>query len=369
MTAPTARWRRARPAGVGRTLVRGVGQTADHAWPGGAAVRGVRGVRHRPVRATKQAAATVAVDRVWAEAEATATVVAPGSGRDGDGPARSGCPGTTRSLGEGFAKLRIPVARRRLRLHRRRGHRLRTTCTSAPGHYTETQLPGEQGNFAVAGHRVSKGSPFNELGLLNSCDAIVVETQDDWFVYRVLPMAEEEATWTSTPRAQCDGVQRADRRLRGGVRPGDHAADRLRPGAAGAARRLRPRCPPDAQRLITLTTCHPQFSDAERMIIHGVLVQQLRQGAGLPAARTHRDLTGDLMYAWIWRHLPGPTAARIGAFPAAVPGCGGPAVLRRVPLAGALPAVRPRHHRLTRADQHRRRGLSRRLVPHPSHSG
>jgi len=68
-------------------------------------------------------------------------------------------------------------------------------------------LPGEQGNFAVAGHRVSKGSPFNDLGLLNSCDAVVVETQDDWFVYRVLPMAEQESTWAATPRPHCAGVQ------------------------------------------------------------------------------------------------------------------------------------------------------------------
>src|SRR5688572_27427674 len=29
-----------------------------------------------------------------------------------------------------------------------------------PGHYTGTAMPGEQGNFAVAGHRVGRGSPF-----------------------------------------------------------------------------------------------------------------------------------------------------------------------------------------------------------------
>ena len=75
-----------------------------------------------------------------------------------------------------------------------------------PGHYAGTQMPGQQGNFAVAGHRVSKGSPFNDLGLLASCDAVVVETQDDWFVYRVLPMQEEEASWDATQRAHCAGV-------------------------------------------------------------------------------------------------------------------------------------------------------------------
>lgn len=41
-----------------------------------------------------------------------------------------------------------------------------------PGHYPETQMPGEVGNFAVAGHRVGKGAPFNDLGALQACDAI-----------------------------------------------------------------------------------------------------------------------------------------------------------------------------------------------------
>ena len=38
--------------------------------------------------------------------------------------------------------------------------------------------------------------------------------------------------------------------------------------------------PPDAQRVITLTTCHPQFSDRERMIIHGVLTQSYAKAPG-----------------------------------------------------------------------------------------
>ncbi|MET3944638.1 sortase (surface protein transpeptidase) [Corynebacterium mucifaciens] len=43
---------------------------------------------------------------------------------------------------------------------------------------------------------------------------------------------------------------------------------------------------PGMEGLITLTTCHPQFSNAERMIIHAVRtdVQPKNPGAGLPAA-------------------------------------------------------------------------------------
>ena len=66
--------------------------------------------------------------------------------------------------------------------------------------------------------------------------------------------------------------------------------------------------PPDAQRLITLTTCHPQFSDAERMIIHGVLVRELREVARLPAARARRR--AEPCTPGSGGTCPGPTAAR-----------------------------------------------------------
>ncbi len=232
----------------------------------------------------KQAAATTAVDRVWAQAEATTTVVATASEQMLTDPGRR-TPRYDTTPGEGFAKLRIPAL----------GPDYVFTVVEGtdpddlyigPGHYPETQLPGERGNFAVAGHRVSKGSPFNDLGLLSSCDAIVVETQDDWFTYRVLPMAGEEATWADTPRANCAGVpvqtgQYAGVHGREITLPTDYAQVLPIPTVMSTT------VPPDAQRLITLTTCHPQFSDAERMIIHGVLVGSYAKAPGfLPPEMT-----------------------------------------------------------------------------------
>ena len=43
---------------------------------------------------------------------------------------------------------------------------------------------------------------------------------------------------------------------------------------------------PRVEGLLTLTTCHPQFSNAERLIIHAVRtdVQPKDPGAGFPAA-------------------------------------------------------------------------------------
>src|SRR3954469_20638289 len=55
-----------------------------------------------------------------------------------------------------------------------------------PAHYKDTQLPGQIGNFAIAGHRVGKGEPFLNLDKLRSGDAVIVETRTAWFVYRVL---------------------------------------------------------------------------------------------------------------------------------------------------------------------------------------
>ena len=131
----------------------------------------------------------------------------------------------------------------------------------------------------MAGHRVSKGSPFNELGQLASCDALVVETKDDWFVYRVLPMDNEVAGWNAAAHPHCAGVAPLPGAYQGVFGreitvPSDYAQVLPVPHQDSTA------IPTDAQRLITLTTCHPQFSDAQRMIIHGTLVKSYPKSAG-----------------------------------------------------------------------------------------
>ena len=49
------------------------------------------------------------------------------------------------------------------------------------GHYRGTALPGEVGNFALAGHRISHGQPFRRLLELREGDQVVVETR--WAVH------------------------------------------------------------------------------------------------------------------------------------------------------------------------------------------
>jgi sortase A len=51
------------------------------------------------------------------------------------------------------------------------------------GHYPRTALPGEVGNFAVAGHRVTHGEPFRDLPRLAPGDIIEVETSEAIYTY------------------------------------------------------------------------------------------------------------------------------------------------------------------------------------------
>ncbi|BDR52147.1 class E sortase [Bombiscardovia nodaiensis] len=51
------------------------------------------------------------------------------------------------------------------------------------GHYSQTQMPGQIGNFALAGHRAGYGEPLSSVDKLSEGDPIVVRTQDYWYVY------------------------------------------------------------------------------------------------------------------------------------------------------------------------------------------
>lgn len=187
--------------------------------------------------------------------------------------------------GTGFAQLHLPAFGPDFDFTVLEGTDLETLA-GGPGHYVGTAWPGEQGNFAVAGHRIGRGAPFNDLDSLQSCAPIVVETATHWYVYRVLPMADEVATWDGRggdPR--CQGVapipapydQVVGRRI---VQPSQGEVIFPVPGV-----------PPEAfardqlTRLITLTTCNPEFSARERLIIHGVLTTQYPKIAEHPELR------------------------------------------------------------------------------------
>lgn len=103
------------------------------------------------------------------------------------------------------------------------------------GHYPGTQMPGEVGNFAVAAHRTSYGKPFNQLSSLRIGDHIFVETADGWYQYdfRNLEYVKPTGVGVIAPVPQADGTQPTDR-------------------------------------IMTMTSCNPLFSAAERIIGYSV---------------------------------------------------------------------------------------------------
>jgi sortase A len=120
--------------------------------------------------------------------------------------------------------------------------------TIGVGHYPGTQMPGEVGNFAIAAHRTTHGAPFNRIADLRIGDPIVVETADGWYTYR----------FRTVDYVRPSGVEVLD----------------AVPAVADA---------PPTDRVITLTSCNPMFSDAERIVAYGVFDSWRPRSAGPPA--------------------------------------------------------------------------------------
>ena len=101
------------------------------------------------------------------------------------------------------------------------------------GHYPKMPLPCEPGNMAIAGHRTTYGKPFGNIDRLKPGDTIEVTTPIGGCVYQV---------------SQPPFV----------VPPTDISVLDATP-----------------ERSITLTTCHPRGSAAERLIVRGTWVKNL----------------------------------------------------------------------------------------------
>ncbi|WP_233712546.1 class E sortase, partial [Kribbella turkmenica] len=113
--------------------------------------------------------------------------------------------------------------------------------TRGIGHYPQTQLPGRPGNFAIAGHRVTHGSPFRKLLELHKGDEVIVETADAVYTYEL----------DGSPRDLT-------------VKPTDTWVLEPVPG--------KPRETP-TRSIITLTTCQDLFHSPDRSVAFGRLVK------------------------------------------------------------------------------------------------
>lgn len=122
--------------------------------------------------------------------------------------------------------------------------------TGYAGHYVDTQGPGELGNFVLAAHRRSYGNSFRRVHELQTGDPLVVETSQAWLVYQVT------STEIVLP-SQGDVIY-----------PVPHEAKDTVPH----------------ERLMTLTTCHPEYGNTQRFIVYSKFSYWVPRTQGRPFA-------------------------------------------------------------------------------------
>lgn len=136
-------------------------------------------------------------------------------------------------VGQGLTQLRIP----------RIGLSVVVVQGSTPsalragaGHYISTPLPGEVGNVGIAGHRTTYGKPFNRLDEVQPGDKIFLDTPFATYTYTAV------RTWDGAPNPHP-------------VAPDDVSVlDQ-----------------PKKVHWLTLTTCHPKGSAAQRLVLRATL--------------------------------------------------------------------------------------------------
>ena len=88
------------------------------------------------------------------------------------------------------------------------------------GHFIDSADPGQVGNYALAGHRVTHGEPLRRMPDLQPGDKVVVETENAEHVYRIDTNPEDlvipfTGTWVLDPlpkNPQTGGPQPAQKR-------------------------------------------------------------------------------------------------------------------------------------------------------------
>ena len=136
------------------------------------------------------------------------------------------------------------------------------------GHYPSTVLPGQVGNVGIAGHRTTYGRPFNRIDEMAEGDAVWLQTPVGDFEYVVVaPPTDGDC------RAYAD--MDADR--------GDSAACVTHPRDWSVVDET-----DDA--VLTLTSCHPKGSAAQRIVVQAELAEAHDPGT---YEQRHGDETGD----------------------------------------------------------------------------
>jgi sortase A len=131
-----------------------------------------------------------------------------------------------------------------------------------PGHYANTPLPGQPGNAAIAGHRTTYGAPFYNLNELRPGDRVLITTPQGSFRYdvtRSLVVGQSEISVIAPTRTN----------------------------------------------ELTLTTCTPRYSAAQRLVVQASLVSAPAPALSTPPSPTPTSAalaggTGSWLPAVLW---------------------------------------------------------------------
>lgn len=117
------------------------------------------------------------------------------------------------------------------------------------GHFEDSADPGQVGNLALAGHRVTHGEPLRDMPSLEVGDEVIVETGRATYTYELTSGGDDlrvtfEDVWVVDPLPTNPDA--------GGVQPKQI----------------------EGQRLLTLTTCAELFHTDDRLVAFGILVDR-----------------------------------------------------------------------------------------------
>lgn len=123
-----------------------------------------------------------------------------------------------------------------------------SALTSGVGWFSDSQRPGQKGNFAVAGHRITNGQPFRKFPDLRAGDLVEVETRTHVYTYEL----QNSGTDTIVDFTDIWVVQPVPEKAR-------EAKDQKTDAKPTEA-------------LLTLTTCSEIFHTDNRSVVFGRLV-------------------------------------------------------------------------------------------------
>ena len=145
-------------------------------------------------------------------------------------------------VGKGLTRLVIDNSRVKVNVVVVEGTTL-AALEAGAGHYVDTPFPCEQGNVGIAGHRTTYGRPFNKIDKMRAGDTIDLITPFAKCVYQVVrPFGGHSNPWV--------------------VQPNDYSVV----GQSGVL---------GTGQWLTLTSCNPLGSDAQRIVLRAKLIKQI----------------------------------------------------------------------------------------------